>query len=203
MDNATCSFQDCPRKSYRRGLCQAHYKQYRLEPELRALEPPLSTRSLAERLDANTLRTDTCWVWTGTVNPRGYGLMGWQKKYHMAHRLAWEASHGLPVPDGLEIDHMCRVRSCVNPEHLQAVTRKLNTENISLARNNTSGSRGVSWDKSKGKWRAYTSHNGRRISAGTYRSKEQAEEAALQLRMRLHTNNLEDRARLNHGQVTR
>lgn len=44
----------------------------------------------------------------------------------MAHRITWEALHGVPVPDGQEIDHLCRVRACCNPEHLEAVDHKTN-----------------------------------------------------------------------------
>jgi hypothetical protein len=67
-----------------------------------------------------------CWLWTGTVMPAGYGTMKVGGQQRLAHRVAYEAFIG-PVPDGLVLDHLCRVRSCVNPWHLQPVT---NRENI-------------------------------------------------------------------------
>ena len=70
---------------------------------------------------------DGCVLWTGSVNPSGYGKVGQagphQHKY--AHRVVWELAHG-PVPDGLELDHLCRVRSCVKLAHLEPVTHAVN-----------------------------------------------------------------------------
>lgn len=66
-----------------------------------------------------------CLVWTGaTVD--GYGKLNRGGKYHLAHRYHWEAERG-PVPDGLELDHLCRNRRCVNLDHLEPVTGKVNT----------------------------------------------------------------------------
>ena len=68
-----------------------------------------------------------CWIWTRSVNFNGYGQ--WSKRgpdqNRMAHTVIWETFNG-PLPDGLEMDHLCRVRPCVNPAHLEAVTRTLN-----------------------------------------------------------------------------
>ena len=60
-------------------------------------------------------RTDGCWLWTGGTN-NGYGRRG--NRY--AHRVVYEALVG-PIPADMEIDHLCRVRRCVNPAHLEAV----------------------------------------------------------------------------------
>lgn len=62
-----------------------------------------------------------CWLWTGYVNLAGYGRFDGR----LAHRFAYEDMIG-PVPDGLDIDHLCRVRNCVNPAHLEPVTRAEN-----------------------------------------------------------------------------
>ena len=68
-----------------------------------------------------------CWVWTKSLNSNGYGMLsqGRGKPQLRAHRLAYEQAHG-PIPDGLELDHLCRVRACINPEHLEAVTHQEN-----------------------------------------------------------------------------
>lgn len=68
-----------------------------------------------------------CWLWAGTLGDDGYGRLAvsWKKKAR-AHRAVWEEAVG-PIPDGLQLDHLCRVRSCVNPDHLEVVTSRENT----------------------------------------------------------------------------
>ena len=65
-----------------------------------------------------------CWEWTGHLNHHGYGqvhLRGNRRQTLKAHRASYEMTYG-PIPDGLQIDHLCRVRHCINPAHLEAVT---------------------------------------------------------------------------------
>ena len=74
-----------------------------------------------ERFWSNVEKTETCWLWTGYTDSDGYGRYGAPKAYRVAYELAKGA-----IPEGLEIDHLCRVRHCVNPDHLEAVTREEN-----------------------------------------------------------------------------
>lgn len=62
-----------------------------------------------------------CWLWLGAVNHSGYGTMTIGRRTRMAHRASYEAHKGA-IPEGLAIDHRCKVRSCVNPDHLEPVT---------------------------------------------------------------------------------
>lgn len=67
-----------------------------------------------------------CWLWLGHINKAGYGAHGDSKnKCRLVHRWAYTYWRG-PIPEGLAIDHLCRVRNCVNPWHLEPVTWREN-----------------------------------------------------------------------------
>lgn len=67
-----------------------------------------------------------CWIWDSEVNKsHGYGMFLLNGKYVRAHRVSYELFKG-PIPKGLHIDHLCRVKCCVNPDHLEAVTNRVN-----------------------------------------------------------------------------
>jgi hypothetical protein len=75
---------------------------------------------------------DACWPWRGTVHHvTGYGHFTVGRRTHMAHRLAYELFHE-PIPAGMQLDHLCRVRSCVNPAHLEPVTARENNRRAPL-----------------------------------------------------------------------
>ena len=63
-----------------------------------------------------------CWLWMGYITPQGYGRSSEAGgKSDFAHRIAYRALRG-PIPAGLHLDHLCRVRCCINPAHLEPVT---------------------------------------------------------------------------------
>lgn len=66
-----------------------------------------------------------CHTWLGSKSPNGYGLFTENGRRTTAHKIAWEREHG-PVTDGRHIDHLCRNRDCVNPEHLEPVPCAIN-----------------------------------------------------------------------------
>lgn len=74
-------------------------------------------------------KTDGCWLWMGSKT-RGYGGLRTKAGVSLAHRFAYELLVG-PIPDGLPLDHLCRVPACVNPAHLEPVTP---AENVRRAR---------------------------------------------------------------------
>lgn len=67
-----------------------------------------------------------CWLWTGSKNRGGYGQIKVAKKTLRTHCLAYTLIKG-PVPEGLYLDHLCRVKECCNPDHLEPVTCRENT----------------------------------------------------------------------------
>ncbi len=62
-----------------------------------------------------------CWLWTGASRTRGYGTFHLNRKNRPAHRISHEIFKG-PIPEGFDIDHLCKVTCCVNPDHIEAVT---------------------------------------------------------------------------------
>lgn len=69
--------------------------------------------------------TDGCWTWNGGTTVHGYGQMSVNYRKVLAHRFAYELLVA-PIPAGMEIDHLCRVRRCVNPRHMEPVTHAEN-----------------------------------------------------------------------------
>ena len=147
-----------------------------------------------ERFWAKVEKTEACWNWIATKTADGYGRF-LQKSYTLvlSHRYSYEMTNG-PVPAGMVIDHTCHNASCVNPEHLRAVTHKQNMENSRGARvNNTSGVPGVHWDKKANKWYALVSHNRKRHYVGGFDTLPEAEAAVIAKRNELFTHNDLDR----------
>ena len=79
-------------------------------------------------LGSNVRDSWNCWYWTGSYSASGYGQV-WSRVHKgpkRPHRIAYELLVG-PIPEGLQLDHLCRVRGCVNPDHLRIVTCRENS----------------------------------------------------------------------------
>jgi hypothetical protein len=106
-------------------------------------QPPVSDLySVPRRPTGDTLpeqflslvdKTPCCWIWRGNWSARGYGYLYRNGSFYRAYRVAFRLFVG-DVPAGLELDHLCRLPLCVNPEHLEPVTRQENLRREAEAR---------------------------------------------------------------------
>lgn len=195
MANTTCSIDGCEKGGrIIAGMCGMHYARKRNtgSTELRS-----RFQDVDKRFWSNVEKTETCWNWTGYRNRSGYGVIGIggsKGRNYLTHRWAWMQLIG-EIPEGMQLDHICHNHACLNPEHLRLVTSKQNHEHKKGAQvNSTSGIRGVSWDKARGKWRAAVGHNGKHYGVGRFDSVEEAEAAVIAKRLELFTHNDWDRA---------
>jgi hypothetical protein len=120
-----CSFPGCQRKHSSKGLCVGHWFQNKKYGFLR----PITTgETLEERFWRQVKKPenkDGCWLWIGTGRGKGYGSFYYKRNY-MAHRISYELHKG-KIGKGMQLDHLCRNKACVNPDHLEIVT---NIENM-------------------------------------------------------------------------
>lgn len=123
-------------------------------------------------------QTDGCWTWGGYVDPKGYGVFGINSRQLVkAHRFSYELHVG-PIPEGMQLDHLCRVRHCVNPAHLEPVTNRENVIRGNAARPQRQAcQRGHPFDEQN----TYIDHKGRRqcracrrAAVQRYQSREKA-----------------------------
>lgn len=188
-----CTITGCERQVRCKGLCNTHYNNSLNGRPLKQIGLASLEQRFQERVNAG--EPEQCWPWLGSMRgASGYGQIGHQGKSVAAHRLAWELAHGQAIPAGMIIDHRCHNRACVNPRHLQLADKRTNGENRAGADSDSrSGIRGVSWDERNRAWVVYAGARGKTHNGGRFKDIKAAEEAAIALRNRLHTNNLTDR----------
>ncbi len=121
MDETTRTCSHCDRPVQARGLCNTHYFNAR-----KAGMPKLPVPSIEDRFWSKVNTDGVCWEWTAAHTPDGYGSFNVTKTSRWrSHRWAYEHLVG-PIPDGLQLDHLCRNPPCVNPDHLEPVTNREN-----------------------------------------------------------------------------
>lgn len=143
MADRTCSVAGCERPHAARGYCKMHYQRWRLNGDPGGAELIYGDDEARFWSKVDKRGPDECWPWTACLargygwfydgsNPKGRGSRG-----RGAHRVAYEMLVG-PVPEGMDLDHTCHNatgcpggascvhRRCVNPAHLEPVTRRVN-----------------------------------------------------------------------------
>lgn len=100
-----CTIEGCARKLKCKGLCNLHYVRLQRNGTTDIIRVPVE----------HLVTDDGCWLWQGGLNSSGYG----------PHRRYYERANE-PIPKGLTIDHLCKVRHCVNPEHMEVVSYQEN-----------------------------------------------------------------------------
>jgi hypothetical protein len=123
-----CKISECDELVKGRGWCNMHYLTWRRhgDPE-KAL-----TGDDEARFWSYVEKTEDCWLWVGAIGSSGYGRLKVAGRDVGAHRFAFELLVG-PIPEGLTIDHLCRNRPCVKPDHLEPVTLAENTRRANKA----------------------------------------------------------------------
>lgn len=88
---------------------------------------PAPFRTIEQIIVRHVDKMDACWIWKGSTTIGGYSSGCFQGKKRLMHRVFYECLKG-PIPEGLQIDHLCKNIRCVNPDHLEPVTPKVNSQ---------------------------------------------------------------------------
>lgn len=145
-----------------RGRCAACYWRWQ-----RSNTERIQPGTIEERLWAKVDRSggkDACWLWIAAIGSNGYGRLLVNGRLVQAHRLTYELMVG-PIPASLVVDHLCCVKRCVNPRHLEPVT---NAVNIQRAVYKPTCSRGHEWSEAN----TYHHPNGSRRCRACHRDDE-------------------------------
>lgn len=124
----TCSVAACGQPARTRGMCAIHYQRWRRTGKTTSARelPPIARAIPKMGWGPKGFDGRRCLLWTAGRDADGYGKFKVDGRTVRAHRWLYEHWIG-PIPDGLELDHLCRTPACVNPAHLEPVDARTNT----------------------------------------------------------------------------
>lgn len=175
-----CKHPGCDGIIRRAGYCGAHQLR---KLSGRDMDAPLRKNiTPKDRFYKKVDKTDGCWLWIGSKDPKGYGTFRHEGRTTGAHRVAWAWERG-SIPVGMELDHLCHTPACVNPTHLRLATHFENSQNRNGAYSNSkSGVRGVYWRAENKRWQAKAIFAGAGVHLGYHSSAAEAEKAVTEWR---------------------
>src|SRR3990167_2746707 len=114
-----CKVKGCKRQVDARNWCNKHYQRWYLYGNPTKGGPfRLRGESIETQFWVKVKKTKTCWLWTGHISYKGYGKFRSNKGIEGAHRFSYKLLIG-KIPKWKTLDHLCRIRHCVNPTHLE------------------------------------------------------------------------------------
>lgn len=185
---ATCRIDDCEKRATRRGLCPKHWERQAAgkDPAAPSWHDLTDEERFWPKVDKNgpvpAERPDLgpCWVWIAGKTGSGYGAFGiGHAEIDLAHRWCYRLLVG-PIPDGLELDHLCRNRACVRPDHLEPVTHGSNMRRSPIVPSTINAGKAFC-----DQGHEFTPENTRITTAGTRECKECRREITRRYRARL------------------
>lgn len=127
------------------------------------------------RIWSRITKLDDCWLWTGYQIWGGYGLSMWEGKQQPVHRIVYMARHGVALTYHQQIDHLCRNRLCVNPDHLEVVDNRTNqVRGLRSALNDNKSSQYVGVTRKGRRWKAQITVARKHIFLGSFATEEEA-----------------------------